>query len=73
MPLFGGKIQIENLFEIKYLSNLTSGAFGRCLPESQGPPFALTCFPEFYHRQKHLAIKNLTLSYRCYMILEKKK
>ena len=60
------------------MPNLIFGAFGRCLstyvyPESQWPPFALTCFPEFFHIQKYcdLAIK---ISYRCfniYMILEK--
>ena len=43
-------------------------------PGLTGPPFALTYFPQFFHSQKYLAIKNLSLSYRCfisYMILKK--
>ena len=65
------KIFSKNKTKNKYLIIKLLELSADVHPETHGPPFALTCFPEFFHRQKYLAIKNLSLSYRCYMILEK--
>lgn len=46
------KIFSKNKTKNKYLIKLLELS-ADVYPESQGPPFALTCFPEFFHSQKY--------------------
>ena len=76
------KIFWKNKTKTKYVSNLTFGAFDRCLSWITGAAICVNLFPKNFSIAKSidLAIKNLSLSYRCfrprcfisYMIVEQK-